>query len=80
MPAAPEDEALKKGRDVDFKVDGTPKVSASTAGDIAWSPSAERIADARITEINDRLQATGRFEAHTYQSLWAPVRRSSGHP
>ena len=51
-------------------MDVTAEVSASAAGDIAWSPSAERIADARISEFIDWLQATGRFEATSYQSLW----------
>ena len=51
-------------------MDGTTEVSASAAGDIAWSPSAQRITDARITDFIDWLQATGRFEAASYQSLW----------
>jgi hypothetical protein len=51
-------------------MDTTATVSASAAGDIAWSPSAERIAGARITEYVDWLQATGRFVATSYQSLW----------
>ena len=51
-------------------MDGTPELSVSAAGDIAWSPSAERIADARISGFIDWLQDTGRFEATSYQSLW----------
>jgi hypothetical protein len=67
---APEDETLEKGRDLDFRMDVTPEVSASAAGDIAWLPSAERIADARISGFIDWLQATDRCEATSYRSLW----------
>ena len=45
-------------------------MSASAAEDIAWSPSAERIAGARITEFIDWLQAAGWLEATSYESLW----------
>ncbi|MCZ4590373.1 acetoacetate--CoA ligase [Rhodococcus opacus] len=55
---------------MDFGMDATVEVSSIGPGDIAWSPSAERIADARISDFIDWLQATGRFEATSYQSLW----------
>jgi acetoacetyl-CoA synthase len=55
---------------VNIRMNGTRKVSTSAAGDITWSPSVERIEDARISEFIDWLRATGRFDAISYQSLW----------
>lgn len=55
---------------MEFGMDATVEVSSIGPGDVAWSPSAERIADARISDFIDWLQASGRFEATSYQSLW----------
>lgn len=55
---------------MDLQTDGTEGVDARANEEAAWSPSAERIGAARITEFTDWLQATDRFEAASYQSLW----------
>lgn len=66
---------------MDIGMDATLELSSIGPGDVAWSPSAERIASARISDFIDWLQATGRFEATSYQALWdwsVTVRRNSG--
>jgi acetoacetyl-CoA synthase len=55
---------------VDIRIDATPQDRSIQPGEVAWSPSAERIAGARMTDFIQWLRATSRLEATSYESLW----------
>ncbi len=55
---------------MDIRMDVTPEEKSIRPGEIAWSPSAQRIADAEITGYIQWLRSTDRLQATSYESLW----------